>query len=206
VYTLVLALAIGVIACDRSSPQPMPSAPSPLSSGSADSSTPPSSPMSSTASAQGAATAPGHLEKVVNILDDCDPQTFNDRVAPGTCVGTGGMTFDLFVALLQKSGVAGPWHFAPNNTSARVGQTLVATNRGGEVHTFTEVEEFGGGVVPFLNDLAHTPNVAPECQALEDDDKIAPGGQYTEQVKETGTVKFQCCIHPWMKFEAHVSK
>jgi len=148
----------------------------------------------------------GSSRKGVNILDDCDPATFNAAIGPGACVGSGGMRFDLFVALLQKSGVAGPWHFAPNNTSARVGGTLVATNRGGEEHTFTEVAEFGGGVVPFLNDLAHTPEVAPECNTLEDDDMVPPGGQYTEKIDKTGTVKFQCCIRPWMRFEAHVSK
>ncbi len=208
-YTLVLALAAGVIACDRNSPQPMPAAPSPVSPDSVGSSapaTPSTSSMSSSASTQAASSAPGHLEKVVNILDDCEPSSFNEAIRPGTCVGSGGMRFDIFVSLLQKSGVAGPWHFAPNNTSARVGQTLVATNRGGEVHTFTEVAEFGGGIVPFLNNLAHTPVMAPECQALEDDDMVPPGGQYTETVEETGTVKFQCCIHPWMRFEAHVSK
>src|SRR5262245_11345601 len=97
-FVLVLALAAGVIACDRSGPQPMPAVPSPLSSDPG-SSTPPSS-MSSTnvATAQRAGDAPGHLEKVVNIHDDCDPASFNDAVGPGTCVGSGGMRFELFVA------------------------------------------------------------------------------------------------------------
>jgi hypothetical protein len=42
---------------------------------------------------------------------------------------------------------------------------LVAVNKGGETHTFTRVAEYGGGIVPFLNDLAQTPIVAPECSA-----------------------------------------
>ena len=60
-------------------------------------------------------------------------------------------------------------------------------NRGGEKHTFTEVAEFGGGIVPLLNDLAHVPDVAPECRpdVLEADDFVAPGGTYRETVDQT---------------------
>jgi len=85
-----------------------------------------------------------------------------------------------------------------------LGQTLVAINRGGEVHTFTHVEAFGGGIVPLLNDLAHVPNVAPECLQLEPDDFVAPGTTYEETVEDTGTQRFQCCIHPWMRLEVRV--
>lgn len=82
--------------------------------------------------------------------------------------------------------------------------TFVATNRGGETHTFTEVGQFGGGIVPFLNQLAHVPNVAPECTSLDPDDFVAPDGTYEKQVTTAGTAKFQCCIHPWMRLEARV--
>jgi len=78
-------------------------------------------------------------------------------------------------------------------------------NHGGEVHTFTEVEEFGGGIVPALNTLAHTPVEAPECKALESDDFIAPGATYTSDTEEEqGDEKYQCCIHPWMRLTAHI--
>jgi hypothetical protein len=204
--TIAIVLATGVVACDRSSPSPAPATPSPIMDSPNAPATAPALPASSSASSAAAAAAPGHLEKPVNMDDACDPETFNAAIGPGTCLGSGGVTFEIFVKLLQKSGVAGPWHFAPNNTSARVGQTLVAFNRGGETHTFTEVAEFGGGIVPFLNDLSHTPVVAPECQALDPDDFVAPGTAYREEVDETGTVKFQCCIHPWMRLEARVSK
>ena len=79
-------------------------------------------------------------------------------------------------------------------------------DQGGEVHTFTEVKQFGGGIVADLNVLAHTPDVAPECAALENDDFVAPGGKYRETVHESGTAKFQCCIHPWMRLEARVTQ
>jgi len=105
---------------------------------------------------------------------------------------------------LTRNGFVGAWHFAPNNTNVRVGQTFVAVNRGGEVHTFTEVQQFGGGIVDNLNQLAGVPVPAPECASLKpgDDDFVAPGGKYSETVDHSGTVKFQCCIHPWMRLEA----
>jgi hypothetical protein len=83
---------------------------------------------------------------------------------------------------------------------------FVAVNRGGEVHTFTEVAQFGGGIVPILNTLTNNPVVAPECNALEPDDFVAPGGTYREEPLEgSGTARFQCCIHPWMRLEVKVA-
>ena len=83
----------------------------------------------------------------------------------------------------------------------------MAINRGGEVHTFTEVEEFGGGIVPPLNDLSHNPVVAPECASLDPDDFVAPGATYREEALEhAGTARFQCCIHPWMRLEVKVAE
>jgi hypothetical protein len=145
-------------------------------------------------------------EVMVNMKDACDPETFNAAVAPGTCVRAGGVTFDEFIAQLRRFGFIGAWHFAPPNVMARVGQEFLVTNHGGEVHTFTEVEEFGGGVVPMLNELAHTPKVAPECLALDPDDFVAPGATYREDIEEEGVEHYQCCIHPWMRLDAHVSE
>jgi len=136
------------------------------------------------------------------MQDACDPDTFNAAIGPGTCVRNGGVSFDKFVAQVTRNGMAGAWHFGPPTANVQVGQTFQASNHGGEVHTFTEVADFGGGIVPFLNDLAHTPTVAPECKALEQDDFVAPGATYTEEVDKKGTLKFQCCIHPWMRLEA----
>jgi hypothetical protein len=72
-------------------------------------------------------------------------------------------------------------------------------NRGGEVHTFTHVAAFGGGIIPPLNALSGNPVPAPECLALEPDDFVAPGNTYQEQIEGSGTQLFQCCIHPWMR-------
>ena len=155
--------------------------------------------------AAGAAVAPQGRENImVNMHDACDPDSFNAAIGAGTCLRNGGVSFDQFVADLTAHGSAGAWHFAPGVANATVGETFLASNTGGEVHTFTEVADFGGGIVPFLNQLAGTPNVAPECNALENDDFVAPGTTYKETVDHKGTVKFQCCIHPWMRLESTV--
>lgn len=148
------------------------------------------------------ASTPGREAVLVTMQDACDPETFNAVLGPGTCVRSGGVTFDRFLDELRRFGSIGPWRNAPSTAHVEAGQTFVAVNRGGETHTFTRVAEFGGGVVPLLNDLAHVPNVAPECTSLESDDFVPPGGTYREAVERTGTLKFQCCIHPWMKLEA----
>ena len=136
----------------------------------------------------------------IEILDACDPTSFNAAIGAGTCSRPGGMSFDTFIAQLTKKGSVGAWRFAPaNNVTGREGQVLLAINRGGETHTFTEVEEFGGGIVPLLNQLSGNPEVSPECLALEPDDFIPPGGSDSDDKVESGTEKYQCCIHPWMR-------
>src|SRR5437867_3417765 len=105
----------------------------------------------------GSVSAQSASERLVTVKDACDPTTFNAIVGPGTCVRPGGVRFDDFIAELKREGKAGAWHFGPSTTTAQLGQTLVAINRGGEVHTFTHVEAFGGGIVPALNALAGVP-------------------------------------------------
>lgn len=148
------------------------------------------------------ATAQAREAVLVNMLDACDPETFNAKSI--SCTRAGGVTFDRFIDHLTRFGFIGPWRFAPAVANVRVGQSVVATNIGGEVHTFTRVADFGGGLVPLLNDLARVPRVAPECapEALEADDFVPPGGTYRETVDGPGALKFQCCIHPWMRLEA----
>jgi plastocyanin len=138
-------------------------------------------------------------QRLVQMMDACDPESFNAAVGPGTCIRRGGLSFAKFLTLLGKHQKVGAWHFAPPTLNARVGQELVAVNQGGEVHTFTEVEEFGGGIIPDLNTLSGNPVPAPECLALDPDDFVPPGGTYTDDVEEEGAERYQCCIHPWMR-------
>src|SRR5436309_2331295 len=84
----------------------------------------------------------------VTMIDACDGPTFNFFVGPGTCSRAHGVAFLDFIAQLQAHQAAGAWRNAPSQTEAWLGDALVAVNRGGEFHTFTEVAEFGAGVVP----------------------------------------------------------
>jgi plastocyanin len=157
-----------------------------------------STPSRSVANATGVnASGSQHL---INMNDACDPATFNAALGPGSCVNRqAGVNFANFIADLTRNQSVGPWHFAPSVATANVGETFLAVNRGGEVHTFTHVAAFGGGMVPPLNALSGNPIPAPECLTLESDDFVAPGNTYHEQIAESGTQLFQCCIHPWMR-------
>jgi hypothetical protein len=135
----------------------------------------------------------------VELLDQCDPETFNAAVGPGTCTsGHAGIKFDRFINQLITTQDAPAWRNSPNNFTAALGTQLVAINRGGEVHTFTRVAAFGGGVVPILNQiLGLTPR--PECLNASPEEFLLPGGIDEEAVTTPGTALYQCCIHPWMK-------
>lgn len=153
-----------------------------------------------------ASTATDSQQHVVTMFDACDPETFNAALGAGSCIRSGGVRFDKFLEQLGLHHSIGGWHFAPPNVNMRVGQMLVARNRGGEVHTFTEVEEFGGGIVPVLNQLTGLTTVAPECTTLTGGDFIAPGASTSEKEEEAGTEKYQCCIHPWMRAEVRITQ
>ena len=86
--------------------------------------------------------------RIVNMLDRCDPASFNDVFGAGTCVfDHPGVSVDTFLRVLGNSGQIGSWHFSPRQVRLKEGQAVQAQNNGGEVHTFTEVAEFGGGFI-----------------------------------------------------------
>jgi len=190
---LVIVAAVLTVACDGGNASPAsPAAPSVVQNRDA-AATP----------ATLAQIATHAVQHAVTLFDACDPETFNAVVGPGTCSRSGGVRFENFVAELTRHHSAGAWHFAPSKVTMRVGDQLVANNRGGEEHTFTEVEEFGGGTVPFLNDLVGLTTVAPECNAAI---AIPPGGSSRETEDEAGVEKYQCCIHPWMRAEVRIKE
>ena len=132
--------------------------------------------------------------RTILIQDACSP-SFNVGIGPGTCSSNGGVPFSQFVDQLTRLQRVPEWRFTPGQVQVNVGEPFTATNVGGEEHTFTEVAAFGGGVVPFLNALAGTPVMAPECGTAT---IIPPGGSETHTEDKPETDLYQCCIHPWM--------
>ncbi len=151
-----------------------------------------------------AANPVGPHTRLVVMMDACDPATFDAFAGPGTCLRNGGMTFDQFLTQLGAHQRVGAWRFAPAEVTLDEGEKLLVVNRGGETHTFTEVDQFGGGFIDGLNQLSGNPVPAAECTPPADDDFIPAGGSKTEDVEESGTELYQCCIHPWMRMVVHV--
>jgi plastocyanin len=143
----------------------------------------------------------------VQVLDDCDPATFNAAIGPGTCVKDGGTTFSAFIVQLLAQGRAPAWRFAPGQLSLDAGATLQARNRGGEEHTFTQVASFGGGCIQALNDLLGLTPV-PECAGFPGGvfgaTAVAPGGTVTTAPLPPGVHRYECLVHPWMRTTATV--
>jgi plastocyanin len=144
--------------------------------------------------------------RTITLKDKCDPTTFNAVVGPGTCVGSGDVTFSDFVQQLTASQMAGAWRFAPDHTTIDAGTPLTVINAGGETHTFTMVANFGPGFVPFLNALvfpgeSQTP--IPEFTAPLPAATLAsfmPAGSPARTLNlAPGTYMFECGIHPWMR-------
>ena len=145
--------------------------------------------------------------KTVTLTDACDPDTFNAPppvgVGPGTCQRQGGVQFANFIDELTRHHSVGGWHMAPREVLLKVGDVLSAFNHGGETHTFTEVDEFGGGFVPQINAAGGFGDTIRECnpQLVE---LLHPGDSSHETEDEVGVEKYQCCIHPWMRAEVRI--
>lgn len=151
----------------------------------------------------------------VVMLDNCSPSDPGWDTVGGCPEGTnpayaayrGDVSLDEFFGLLFSPLAPGgqvighpSWRNDPSYITVRSGQNVRVTNRGGRVHTFTEVAEFGGGFVPLLNG-ALLP--APECgQDFVPDpavEFVARGEAQDLMLLAPGVHKFQCCIHPWMR-------
>jgi hypothetical protein len=152
--------------------------------------------------------------KQIQIRDDCDPATFNAIGLGNICGGDGLTTFARFANQLMTTGRAPKWRFSPDTVHLELGDSFAATDRGGEVHSFTEVAHFGPSVIPQVNDLLHMPGAQPnaECSTgfakLNADPAhnnpqltsfVLPGQSFTDTPSAAGTELYQCCIHPWMQ-------
>ena len=147
----------------------------------------------------------------VYVMDNCaDDDPAYDAVGgcpqgapfPGSNSYSGDVTAAEFFSLLFSPLAPGgqvighpSWRNEPSYLSIREGQTLRVHNRGGRAHTFTEVENYGGG---FVGDLNGALIPAPECNPAEVT-FLRYGQTQTITGLDEGLHKFQCCIHPWMR-------
>ena len=143
-------------------------------------------------------------DKKFRMYDDCEPTSFNAVLGDGACIGNGNTTFDEFIAELEETQDAHEWRNQPSQSHLNVGRETVIENRGGEVHTFTRVAQFGGGFVPELNGISGNPVPAPECLNFGSIVFIPAGGVEDGPTAGSsdlpvGLSRFQCCIHPWMR-------
>ena len=143
-------------------------------------------------------------EKKFRLEDDCEPTTFNAVLGDGACIGNGHTTFDEFIAELAATQDAHKWRNQPSQAHLNVGRPTLIENRGGEVHTFTPVAQFGGGFIPDLNGISGNPVPAPECLNFGGLVFIPAGGVEAGPTAGSsdlpvGVTRFQCCIHPWMR-------
>jgi plastocyanin len=148
-----------------------------------------------------------NVDAQVIAQDQCDPASFNAALGNGACVKQGTVTLTAFNNELNATHQVASWQFLPNNLTIRVGQAITVTNTGGEKHTFTEVANFGGGIVPALNSASGNPTEAPECAALPANAMIASGGTFrTDAATDAEVEYYQCCIHPWMRATVTVAQ
>jgi plastocyanin len=145
-----------------------------------------------------------HVRKV-RLEDRCDPASFNLVIGEGTCIphDNGNITFAEFAEELNPDDFGhDKWRNKPDELDLRVGDRISVTVRGGEFHTFTEVDEFGAGCVDELNiplGLSNPPS-PEQCGEWFATTGVAPNGLSTLTVSDldVGTHKFMCIIHPWM--------
>jgi plastocyanin len=139
--------------------------------------------------------------RTVQVLDNCDPATFNLALNnPTACVRPGGgITFDKFRERLIADGEVKAWRFSPSQLKIAAGGVITANNRGGVTHTFTEVAAYGGSCSAFINGLLGTTPL-PECAAGGvAATSILAGESRATPALPAGTHLFQCLIHPWQR-------
>jgi len=112
--------------------------------------------------------------------------------------------FTTFNDLFAKAAAGTPdpnWDFEPDTIRIKQGTVLTVADEGGEPHTFTEVEKFGGGFIPGLNSGEAT---VPECvggfsNLAVAKTRILQGSHLEVTNLSKGEHDFECCIHPWMR-------
>ena len=145
-----------------------------------------------------ASSALAKENRTVFVMDRCDQDTFDAVLGPGACVRNGGVTFENFSRRLNpKDGGHNAWRFGRHDVVLKPGQTLSARNTGGETHTFTEVVDFGAGIVPPLN--AALPAGTPPALPIGGLNFMPAGATLDLGTLPPGEHRFECLIHPWMR-------
>ncbi len=143
-------------------------------------------------------------------LDECDPATFNAVLGPDFCknvaLGYATTLSDLLTGA-QSDKPSPNWDFEPDSISVPQGTVIKVVDQGGEPHTFTEVQQFGGGFIPALN--APGESTVPECtggfsKVDVAKTRIIQGSTIEIPNLKKGEHRFQCCIHPWMRATVNV--
>jgi hypothetical protein len=152
----------------------------------------------------------------VLIEDDCEPITFNASgqafFGRSLCEEDfgGSITFGDFLDAMVLVGGHGAWRFNPNHATIQKGEPLKVTNKGGETHSFTEVVDFGGGIVPEFNELLGGLQPVPETQNPDyfGPTFLASGDSRTidEIDLQPGMHRFMCVIHPWQRSVINVTE
>ena len=148
----------------------------------------------------------------ISVVDDCLPSDSAWDPTGGCLLNQhqGDVSFAEFLALAVSPLTIPPnaflighpsWRNEPSHLTVGEDKSVRVTNRGGRGHTFTEVQNFGGGFVDLLN-IGLTP--APECNPDPTTNPnppipLAPGATDHVTGLAPGLHKFQCCIHPWMR-------
>jgi plastocyanin len=149
----------------------------------------------------------------IALVDDCDPD--DPAWLPIGCLQEDGdvraAEFNAFLRSPLYDNIPPPgvepglflvghpsWRVDPSHILIGAGKEIRVRNVGGRPHTFTEVAQFGGGVVPPLN-VGTQP--APECAASV---RLAPGDRARLTASGEGIHRFQCCFHPWMRSTVRV--
>src|SRR5262245_2861057 len=111
------------------------------------------------------AVAPAGDAPTIFAMDRCEPDSFNLVIGPDGCVRNGGVKFDVFEKRLNpQDGGHNAWRNSRSDIVLTSDQHLTVVNSGGEDHTFTEVVDFGAGIVPPLN--AALPPGTPPAQPI----------------------------------------
>ena len=165
--------------------------------------------ITATASFAHAQQTPAPIAQII-ALDECDPMTFNAALGADFCKNVTLGSFTRLADLFHEAQTGHPdpkWDFEPDTLEVSEGTILNVANEGGEPHTFTEVNHFGGGFIPQLNGPVAAP--VPECAggfANVDVAKtrILQGSSVNVTGLSKGEHNFQCCIHPWMRMTVDV--